>query len=469
MLQEVFASGVNAVIIPATEQKGFRHLIETVEKDNRLYFGIGIHPENVEDYTPECRSEILEISKHSKCRAIGEIGLEYHYETETKERQKEILRDQLAIASELDLPAIIHSRDADSDTLELLREAYSNNADARTVWHCFSSDCEVAAKAIEMGSYVSFTGNITFKKSQLADVVRMIPNDKIMIETDAPYLAPAPFRGRRNSPKYLHLIAEKISELKDITIDEVIKMTDKNAQTFFRLFAAVLFAFVGLAAGSPSKALATDTNSQEEISDEGDFFERSLFGVGFYVGNNTVVETYDISGNGGEISYDGIITPGFTLATSPFDFLELTLSYGYSKNNKVVEKDPDSGKQLTGPTFHHIFDFQTHWIVNPHNRINFMANLGVNLTNTKTNIYDDAVGGPLENSTNDLGITAGLGLVGNFNIGSGLLETYVAWDILYQFKEFDGVYQDQTEITTFTRYFSIPKIGVIYYFNLYKD
>ena len=112
---------------------------------------------------------------------------------------------------------------------------------------------------------------------------------------------------------------------------------------------------------------------------------------------------------------------------------------------------------------HHIFDFQTHWIVNPGNRINFLFNVGANFTKT---ITDN--GGPKENSTVDPGITGGLGLTGNFFVGKGMLEVYAAWDILYQFKKFDGYYEDQTESTTFTRYFSIPKVGVIYYFNLFK-
>ena len=195
-----------------------------------LYSAIGVHPSEAKTYNQEVEKEIYKLYKHKKVIAIGEIGLDYYWEQETKELQKEVFRKQLKIAQELQIPVLIHDREAHNDTFDILQEFKLKDV----VFHCFSGNVEFAKKCIEAGYYIAIGGVVTFKNAKdLKEVAKILPLDKLLLETDAPYLAPVPFRGKLNSPAYLKYIAQEIANLKEIDIEEVKKQTTKNAQKIF--------------------------------------------------------------------------------------------------------------------------------------------------------------------------------------------------------------------------------------------
>lgn len=221
---------IDNVIIPGVEPSSFDEIISLCEKYDILYGAIGIHPSEAKTYTEEVEKEILKKIKHNKIVAIGEIGLDYYWEQETKELQKEVFRKQLKIAEELRVPVLIHDREAHEDTFEILQEFKLENV----VFHCFSGNVEFAKRCINKGYYIAIGGVVTFKNAKdLKEVAKITPLDKLLLETDAPYLAPVPFRGKLNSPAYLKYIAQEIANLKEIDIDEVKKQTTKNAQKIF--------------------------------------------------------------------------------------------------------------------------------------------------------------------------------------------------------------------------------------------
>lgn len=466
VIRESFDSGVQAIILPAVEIAGFNRIVQIAESDERLFFAAGIHPHSAAELTAECDSEIIRLAQHPKCKAIGEIGLDYYYDFQPKDVQREAFRKQIRIAQECNLPMIIHNREADTDIISVLKEELSTRP-INAVLHCFSSPMDVAMEAIEMGMYISFTGNITFKKSELSPIVEALPLDRIMLETDAPYMTPAPNRGKRNHPKYLKLIAEKIAEIKQINIEEVIEMTTVNAKRFFKLFLPALLILCGsfnlFAQSSEEEYEATETQTPA--------FKRSLLGIGVYGASNTVVETYKVKGGDKQISYDGLFTPGVSIYSSPLDFMMLSFSYSHSKNQKISDESKNSqGIATYGPTTHNILEFNTHWIANPGRRINFYATLGMHaMINTK-NV--GALGEQPEVSTTDWGVNAGIGVAGNIEFDNiGLLNIIAGWDLLFPFKNSDGYIMEgnpkvpvQYEVS---KYFSILKFGIVFYPNIF--
>ena len=170
--------------------------------------------------------------KHNKIVAIGEIGLDYYWEQETKELQKNVFRKQLKIAEELKIPVLIHDREAHEDTFEILQEFNLENV----VFHCFSGNADFAKKCIEKGYYIAIGGVVTFKNAKdLKEVAKITPLDKLLLETDAPYLAPVPYRGKLNTPAYLKYIAQEIANIKNIDVEEVKTNTTQNAKRIFKL------------------------------------------------------------------------------------------------------------------------------------------------------------------------------------------------------------------------------------------
>ncbi len=221
---------IDNVIIPGVEPSTFNEIISLCEQYNMLYGAIGIHPSEAKTYTQDIEKEIINLCKHNKIVAIGEIGLDYYWEQETKELQKEVFRKQLKIAEELKIPVLIHDREAHEDTFEILQEFNLKNV----VFHCFSGNAGFAKKCIEKGYYIAIGGVVTFKNAKdLKEVAKITPLDKLLLETDAPYLAPVPYRGKLNSPAYLKYIAQEIANLKEIDIEEVKKQTTQNAQKIF--------------------------------------------------------------------------------------------------------------------------------------------------------------------------------------------------------------------------------------------
>lgn len=229
-LKDIKDNGTDYVIIPGVEPSTFDEIISLCEKYDMLFAAIGIHPSEAKTYTIEVEKETYEKLKNEKVIAIGEIGLDYYWEQETKELQKEVFRKQLKIAEELQIPVLIHDREAHEDTFNILQEFNLKDV----IFHCFSGNSEFAQKCIEKGYYIAIGGVVTFKNAKdLKEVAKITPLDKLLLETDAPYLAPVPFRGKLNTPAYLKYIAQEIANIKEIDVEKVKQQTTINAQKIF--------------------------------------------------------------------------------------------------------------------------------------------------------------------------------------------------------------------------------------------
>lgn len=231
LLRAMPEKGVGLIVNPGCDLPSSRMAVDMAQKYDFLYAAVGIHPENCGDFAPAMTDGLRALIKAPKVVAIGEIGLDYYWaENPPKELQQEVLRRQLALAQELRLPVIIHDRDAHADTLAIVREF----PQVTGVFHCFAGSVEMAQALIKMGWMLSFNGAATFKNAKKApEVIAAVPLEKLMIETDAPYLTPVPHRGERNDSSYVRFVAEKIAEIKGISAEEVEKATWENGKAFF--------------------------------------------------------------------------------------------------------------------------------------------------------------------------------------------------------------------------------------------
>lgn len=224
--------GVHYIITVGTTLESSRQAVAIAEKYDFIYASVGIHPHEVKFVSGSAYAELGTLAKHEKVVAYGEIGLDYYYEHSPRSLQKEQFRAMLREARELELPIIVHDRDAHEDTMEILSEEWSPELGG--VLHCFSGDVALANKAIAMGLSISIAGPVTFPKAEgLREVVRQIPIENLLIETDAPYLAPQPMRGKRNEPAYVRHTAEAIARIKGLSFDDVGRITSYNAMQLF--------------------------------------------------------------------------------------------------------------------------------------------------------------------------------------------------------------------------------------------
>jgi TatD DNase family protein len=225
-------AGFEALITVGSDLEGTIRAMKIAEEYDFVYAAIGIHPHDAKDFTEEIYSDLLEWSKKEKVVAIGETGLDYHYDHSPREVQQEVFRQHLRLARESGLPVIIHTREAKEDTIRILKESGVNNG----VFHCFSGDAGMAEEAMEMGFYISLAGPVTFKKAaQLKEIARIIPDDYLLTETDAPYLSPEPLRGKRNEPAYMEHTLRHLAALRGISPDDAARITALNAKRLFRI------------------------------------------------------------------------------------------------------------------------------------------------------------------------------------------------------------------------------------------
>lgn len=231
LLRAMPEKGVGLIVNPGCDLPSSRMAVDMAQKYDFLYAAVGIHPENCGDFAPAMMDELRALIKAPKVVAIGEIGLDYYWaENPPKELQQEVLRRQLALAEELKLPVIFHDREAHGDSLAIVREFPA----VRGVFHCFSGSVEMAEELLKLGWMLSFNGAITFKNARKApEVIAAVPLERMMVETDAPYLTPVPFRGKRNDSGYVHLVAEKIAQLKGLPAEQVERQTWENGVRFF--------------------------------------------------------------------------------------------------------------------------------------------------------------------------------------------------------------------------------------------
>jgi TatD DNase family protein len=206
--------------------------IKLAKENSFLFSTVGISPNDIEDFSEENLKEIEELAKTEKVVAIGEIGLDYYWNKENKEKQQELFIKQIDIANKLDLPIVIHTRDASVDTIQILKEHPVKNTG---IFHCCPLNQELIKNGLSLGFYISFSGNITFKNAKSEGAVSLVPMDKLLIETDSPYLTPEPYRGTRNDSSKVKLVAKKVAEIKNIPLEEVAKITYENAKRIFKI------------------------------------------------------------------------------------------------------------------------------------------------------------------------------------------------------------------------------------------
>ena len=237
LIEKIHNDEIDKFVSAGYSLESSKKSIELSKKYDFIYSTCGVSPNDIPQTEEELWKELDEIKKlakeNKKVVAIGEIGLDYHWNTENKELQKKAFVEQIKIANELNLPIQIHTRDAVMDTLEILKQ---NNVNKKGIFHCCPLNRELVKEGLKLGFYISFAGPVTFKNSKNAnEIIEMVPNDKMLIETDSPYLSPEPFRGKRNDPRNVKFIAKKIAEVKNITIEEVAETTYKNAIKVFNL------------------------------------------------------------------------------------------------------------------------------------------------------------------------------------------------------------------------------------------
>lgn len=231
-LKQAIENGVDKMITIGTCEKDLPIVLNIAEElSPHVYCALGVHPHDAKDYNSSVEEFILNNLNHKRVVALGEMGLDYYYNNSDPETQKKVFKRQLEMAVEHDLPVEIHTRDAEEDTVEIIG---SFGGKVRGLLHCFTGSRQLAEKAIELGLNISLSGVLTFKNAEdLREIAKVLPFDRIHVETDAPFLAPVPHRGKKNTPAYVSFVGEKLAELRGVTDQEVKEQTYKNAHNLF--------------------------------------------------------------------------------------------------------------------------------------------------------------------------------------------------------------------------------------------
>ena len=225
--------GVKKAIIPSVEVATLDKVFEIALKNENLYAMIGIFPSEVKTYTPTVEEKLRNLAKNPKIKAVGEIGLDYYWDKSFVDLQKEVFVKQIKLANELNLPIVVHDREAHKDSFDLLKEY---NKGSNVLFHCFSGSVEFMQECVKQGWYIAIGGVVTFKNAiKMKDVAKTVPLEYLVLETDSPYLTPVPFRGKENSPAYVKYVAEEVANLRAIPINEIIDITTNNAERFFEI------------------------------------------------------------------------------------------------------------------------------------------------------------------------------------------------------------------------------------------
>ena len=226
--------GIQLLMNPGCSLGSSRNAVKLANSYDYIYAAVGSHPDAADEVSEEVLEEYRKLCKlNPKVKAIGEIGLDYHYEDIPRELQLRAFRLQMELARELDLPVIVHERDAHEDGMNIVRKEFPT---VKGVFHCYSGSAEMARMLVELGWYIGFTGVLTFKNARKAiETVEAIPLERIVLETDCPYMAPEPFRGKRNDPGYLYRMAEKLAEIKGLPLEEIHRITVENGKRLYRI------------------------------------------------------------------------------------------------------------------------------------------------------------------------------------------------------------------------------------------
>lgn len=232
ILDSMPEGNVGLIVDPGCDLISSQKAIELAERYDYVYAAVGWHPEDMDKLTDESYAELTRLAEHPKCVAIGEIGLDYYWDASHKEEQKELFRRQIELALSLDKPVIVHDREAHGDSFDIV----CDYPELRGVFHCYSGSAEMAQELIKRGWYLGFDGPITYKNARKAlEVLEICPLDRILIETDSPYLTPVPNRGKRNDSRQLEFVAAKIAEVRGISPEEVAEITMENGRRLFNI------------------------------------------------------------------------------------------------------------------------------------------------------------------------------------------------------------------------------------------
>ena len=232
VLRSAHESGVALILDPGCDVKSSRAAIALAETHDFVYAAVGIHPEELDCWDEEALAEIRTLAEHPKCVAIGEIGLDYYWDDSRREEQKLLFRWQLELALELNKPVIVHDREAHGDCMDIVRDYPA----LRGVFHCYSGSAEMAKALIKRGWYLGFDGPVTYKNARKTlEVLEMCPLDRILIETDSPYMSPVPMRGKRNDSRNLRYVADKIAAIKGLSPEEIERVTMENGRRLFTI------------------------------------------------------------------------------------------------------------------------------------------------------------------------------------------------------------------------------------------
>jgi len=234
ILNEVYKSGVTKLVVAGYSLKSSKEAIQIANEHEFIYAICGVSPNDVEGLQNDYLKQIGKMASNKKVVAIGEIGLDYYWNKDNKELQKKVFKEQIELANELDLPIVIHTREAVMDTINILK----NEIECKNtgVFHCCPLNIELIKEALKLGYYISFAGPVTFKNSKNANqVIEIVPLDRILVETDCPYLSPEPLRGTRNDSRNLKYTIAKIAEVKNIEVEEIAKITYENAKRIFKI------------------------------------------------------------------------------------------------------------------------------------------------------------------------------------------------------------------------------------------
>jgi TatD DNase family protein len=243
VIERAANAGVGTIVNVGADLASSQAAVALAEAYPQIYAAVGVHPHDAKTVTGEMLKELRALALHPKVVAIGEIGLDFFRDLSPRDQQRQAFQKQLALASEIGKPVIIHDRDAHSEIMTILRHWIESSRKPSAishqpvgVLHCFSGDLAMAQEAIKMGFYISVAGPVTFKNAQgLRELVRQLPLEKLLVETDCPYLTPQPHRGKRNEPAYVKFVAQEVARVKGVTLEEVARVTSDNARALFAL------------------------------------------------------------------------------------------------------------------------------------------------------------------------------------------------------------------------------------------
>lgn len=231
VLLEMQDFGVKKVIIPSVEISTMQNIVNIANQNENIYAMVGIFPSEAKTYNKDIEEKMIDFAQNKKVVAVGEIGLDYYWDKSFNDIQQDVFIKQIKLANKLNLPIVIHDREAHKDTFDILKE---HNLNSKVLFHCFSGSVEFMRECVKQGWFIALGGVVTFKNAiKMKEVTKEVPLEKLMLETDSPYLTPVPYRGKPNKPAYVKYVAEEIAQLRKMTLEEIIDITTSNAEEFF--------------------------------------------------------------------------------------------------------------------------------------------------------------------------------------------------------------------------------------------